>query len=232
MSQSAKITVLLADDHTLVRKGLAALLEIEPDMTVVAEAENGHEAIAHARELAPDVILMDISLPLINGIEATRHITSTPHHSRVLILSMHKLILSMHNKKEYIMQSLAAGASGYLLKNTGPRVLIEAIRKVKQGHGFLSPEISHTVIQALTEQNERLKTATVPADPLSKREREILQLIAEGRSSKEVAALLFISVKTVENHRKSIMAKLDIHNMALLVQYAIRHGILPLDDLY
>ena len=219
-----KIRVLLADDHTIVRKGLLALLEEETDIRVIGEAENGREAFAKAFELDPDVVVMDIGMPSLNGIEAVKTIKKSRPEIKVLILTMHE-------NEEYIYEALKNGVSGYLLKKSAPRDLVAAIRLAYKGESFLSPSISTKVINRLFRQGTTESvSANTPENELTPREREIVQLIAEGRANKEIASELGISVKTVKNHRSNLMDKLDLHNTAEITQFAIRAGLIVLDE--
>jgi DNA-binding NarL/FixJ family response regulator len=203
------ITVLLAEDHTVVREGLRALLEAEGDIRVVGEASTGRQAVVLAQKLTPNVVVMDIAMPLLNGLEATRQIRKTLPDIKVLILSA-------HSEEVYIEQVLAMGAMGYLLKQTSAHVLSDAVRDVNQGKTFLCPTI----------QNRRRSAPVSARIPLSSRELEVLQLIAEGHANKQVAAELVISVKTVEKHRQRLMEKLNIHDTAGLTRHAIASGII------
>jgi len=212
-----KIRVLLAEDHTIVRQGIAALLGAESDMEVVGEASNGLEAIELARKLGPDVILMDIGMKQLNGLEATREI-------KRLFPSMKILVLTMHDNEEWIFQILKAGASGYLIKDTAMTDLTSALRAVSQGDSYLSPSISKRVIEEYIRKAESGEKKG-PEDLLSGREREILQLIAEGNSIPQISNLLCISKKTVEAHKAHIMEKLKIHDKVGLIKYAIRSGL-------
>ncbi len=216
-----KIRVLLAEDHTLVRKGLRALLDEAEDITVIAEAANGRDAVAKVEEKHPDVILMDISMPLLSGLEATHQISERIPGAKIIILTVHA-------NEEYILQALKAGAAGYLLKEAAPTDLIRAIKVVNQGEAFLSPSISRSVIRDYVEKTELL-TCETRYDRLTSREREVLQLIAEGYPIKDIATHLSISDKTVRSHRKNLMNKLDIHNTAQLTLYALRHGLISLE---
>ena len=208
------IRLLLADDHTLVRAGLRALLQKLPDVEVIAEANNGREAVRLAGQVRPDVVLMDIAMSELNGLEAAGQIVREFPAIRVIMLSMHAT-------EEYVVQALKAGASGYLLKNAAAAELEKAITHVAMGETFLSPSISRQV----TEYIRRVGQDQTPADRLTPRQREILQLIAEGNTTKRIAQILNISVKTVETHRSQLMEHLDIHDVAGLVRYAIRLGL-------
>ncbi len=215
-----KIRILIAEDHTIVRQGLGALINRQPDMRVVGEAENGKEAIKKAKELCPDVILMDIAMKNINGVEATARI-------KKMALPVKVLVLTMYDNEEYIFQILRSGASGYLLKDAAMTDLISAIKAVHRGESYLSPSISKKVIEDYTRRAELGEKKGID-DILSGREREILQLIAEGHSYEEIASILCISKKTVETHRANIMDKLNIHDKVGLVKYAIRKGLIKL----
>lgn len=211
-----KIRVLLAEDHTIVRQGLVALLRSEPDIEVAGEASDGLLAIELAKKLIPDVVLMDIAMKHLNGIEATRQIKKLFPHMKVLVLTM-------YDNEEWIFQIFKAGASGYLIKDSAMTDLISAIRAIYQGDSFLSPSISKKVIEEYIRKAEMGEKTG--ADILTDREREILQLIAEGHSIPQIASLLCISKKTVEAHKTHIMEKLNIHDKVGLVKYAIRIGL-------
>ncbi len=212
------INVLLVDDHNIVRQGLKALLTAEGDITVVAEAQTGREAVQLAAKLHPEVVIMDLAMPLLNGWEATRQILKAAPSAKVLILST-------YNDDEHIQQAIAAGAAAYLIKQTAAADLVKAIREVKKGNAYFSPAIA----QRLREQTCRSLAGTVPAKPnsveLTLREAEVLQLIAEGFANKQIAAELGLSVKTVEKHRQQVMNKLNIHDVAGLTRYAISKGM-------
>jgi two-component system response regulator NreC len=208
-----KIRVLLADDHTLVRKGIRALLESQEGLEVVGEAAEGQEAVHKVRQLLPDVVLMDLTMPGLNGLEATRRIKKEFPQVRVLVLTMHK-------NEEYLREVLPAGASGYVVKQAAPEELIWAIRTVYQGDYFLSPSVSGKGIEEYLRPPEAAGEKE-GYDSLTSREREVLQLIAEGHSTREIAERLYLSVKTVETHRSHLMEKLHLHNVAQLTQYAI-----------
>jgi len=214
----ARITVLLADDHMIVREGLRALLEAEGDIEVVGEAETGRQAVQLAKKLRPAVVLMDIAMPLLNGLEATRRILKAVPATRVLILSA-------HSDDEYIRQVVLLGAAGYLIKQTSADLLSRAIREVEKGDTFFSPSIANRVHSLYQESPDRGRLPKKNAAP-SSREVEVLQLIAEGKANKQVAADLGISIKTVEKHRQRLMSKLDLHDTAGLTRYAIAAGII------
>ncbi len=213
-----KIRVLLAEDHTIVRKGLRSLLDGEADIQVVGEAADGREAVGQAGRLLPDVVLMDITMPGLNGLEATRQIIKEFPTIKVLILTMHA-------DEEYILQILQAGAHGYVVKQAAPDELVSAVAAVYRGERFLSPSISRTVIQEYIRHAEAMVGREV-YELLTPREREVLQLIAEGCPPRKIAEKLCISIKTVETHRAHLMHKLDAHSTADLTRYAIRKGVI------
>lgn len=215
-----KIRVLLAEDHTIVRQGLSALLKSEPDIEVVGEASDGLEAIELAKKLIPDVVLMDIAMRNLNGLEATRKIKKLFPHTKVLVLTM-------YDNEEWIFQILKVGASGYLIKDSAMTDLTSAIRAVHQGDSYLSPSISKKVIDEYIRKAEMGEKSGME-DLLSGREREILQLIAEGNSIPQISNLLCISKKTVEAHKTHIMEKLNIHDKVGLIKCAIRMGLTKL----
>jgi DNA-binding NarL/FixJ family response regulator len=210
------ISVLLADDHALVRAGIRAILEEMPDVQVVAEASDGHEALQRIEELAPAVALLDISMPGLNGLEVAARVQRAGSRARCIILSM-------HFDDEYIRRALSAGAAGYLLKSSDRTELVQAVRAVAEGQTWLAPPIAKRIAHAYA-RGETPK-ADEPLELLTPRQREVLQLIAEGLSTKEIAQRLELSVKTVESHRAEIMQRLDVHGVAGLVRYAIRVGI-------
>jgi len=214
-----RITVLLAEDHTIVRKGLRALLEAEAGIAVVAEAEDGRAAIRLAQQRRPDVVVMDISMPGLNGIEATRLIKAQLPDTKVLILTR-------HTDETYVHAILEAGAAGYIVKKAAPVELIAAIRAVYHGDVFLGPEAAGIV---MADNDWATPTPEDRYTTLTPREREVLQLVAEGHPNREIADVLHISVKTVENHKASLMNKLGVHSTAELTQYAIRRGVISLD---
>lgn len=213
-----KLKILLADDHIVMRTGLRALLERQPNLEVVGESENGREAIELVSSLRPDVVVMDIGMPVLNGIEATKTIVT--QHPTVAVV-----ILSMYIDESYIMRALKAGARGYLLKDSAPADLISAIQAVSQNKSFFSPNVSRILAEDYVRVLKQ-KGAVDSYDLLTSREREILQLIAEGKANKEVATALNISPYTVETHRSHILEKLNLHNPAELILYAVRKGII------
>ena len=215
-----KMKILLADDHKITRQGLRSLLEKEPDMEVVAEAEEGRTAVRLANELKPDVVIMDVSMPDLNGMEATRQIVGRLSTVRVIALSMHSDAL-------FVTEMLKSGVRGYLLKDCAFEELAGAIRSVVEGKTYLSPSISGLVVNGYL--NRLSNPQTVGSEVLTDREREILQIIAEGKTTKQIALKLHISVKTVETHRRQIMNKLDIFSVAELTKYAIRKGLTTLE---
>src|SRR5215831_1395108 len=214
-----KISVLLADDHIVVRQGLRALLMAEEDIEIVGEADNGRQAIQLVKKLMPDVAVVDIAMPVLNGLEATRQITR-------LLPSTKVLILSSYSDDEYVQQLTEAGAAGYLIKQTAANELLKAIREAHRGNAYFSPSIA----KRLRDQcREAFVTGQPPrrrTDQLTAREAEVLQLIAEGRANKQIAAELCISIKTVEKHRQQVMNKLGIHDVAGLTRHAIAKGII------
>jgi len=213
------VRIILAEDHRITREGLVNLLKERPDMEVVGEAENGREAVKLASELSPDLVIMDVTMPDLNGIDATRIITSGSNNTKVIALSM-------YSDKQFVQGMIQAGASGYLLKDCAFEELVSAIQAVIQGDTYLSPGIAGIVVQ---DYLNKLTTDRSSADTvLTNREREVLQLIAEGKSTKEIAARLSVSVKTVETHRRQIMEKLGIFSIAELTKYAIREGLTSL----
>lgn len=204
--------IVLADDHSMFRQGLRSLLEAQ-GATVVAEASDGREAVRLARSLNPDIAVLDVSMPLLNGIDAAREIHRLAPKTQVILLTMYE-------EDEYVLEAMRAGVRGYVLKSQAAGDLAQAIREVAKGLVYLSPGISETVI------NGYMTKATPSTDPLTTRERQVLQLIAEGKTTKQIAAILSLSVKTADSHRTRIMKKLDIHETASLVRYAIRRGLI------
>ena len=219
MKTAQSITVLLAEDHTIVREGLRTLLEAEGDIKVVGEAETGRQAVELTKKLHPAVVVMDIAMPLLNGLEATRQILKAIPGAKVLILSA-------HNDDAYVEQVMALGAAGYLLKQTSARCLVEAIREVQKGNAYSDPSLARRPRKPDGRSPDPRGTARKDGIRLSSREVEVLQLVAEGRANKQVAAELGISVKTVEKHRQRLMEKLNIHDTAGLTRYAIAAGII------
>jgi two-component system response regulator NreC len=214
-----KIRVLLADDHTILRDGIRSLIEDEPDMEVIGEAEDGIAVVKLADSLKPDVILMDLAMPLLNGLEATRQIRKNQPGAKILILTMHE-------NEEYIRQVLAAGAMGYILKDAAARELLGAIRSVHKGEVVLSPAITRLIVTDYLRWGDL--SAQEPSDGLTDRERQILQLIAEGYTNKQIADILSISIKTVQAHRLNLMKKLDLHDRGELIKYAIQKKIIDI----
>ena len=215
------IKILLADDHEIVREGLRNLLEKQEGFEVVAEAEDGLAAVKKAKKLSPDLVIMDIGMPDLNGIEATRQILAESPHIKIIALSM-------HSETRFVSEMLKAGASAYLLKDSAFEELIQAIQASRSNKIYLSPSIADKVIKNYITSFPRESFS--PFSILTQREREVIQLIAEGKSTKKVASLLFLSVKTVETHRQNIMEKLDLHSVAELTKYAIREGLTSLDS--
>lgn len=214
-----KIRVLLADDHTVVRQGLRALLMAEQDMEVVGEAENGRQAVQLAEKLTPEVVVMDIAMPVLNGLEATRQIRHAAPGTKVLILSS-------YSDDAYVRQVAQVGAAGYLVKQTAANELIRAIREARRGNAFFSPSIAKRLRDQCRDALVHGKPVRTRCDYLTTREAEVLQLIAEGRANKQIAAELCISIKTVEKHRQQVMNKLGIHDVAGLTRHAIASGII------
>ena len=204
--------VLIADDHPLIRQGLRSLLE-KRGFTVVGEAVDGREATQLAQELEPDVAVLDLAMPLLNGLDAAREIIRASRRTKTILVTV-------HTADQYVLEALQAGVRGYVLKSQATADLVQAVHEVMRGGRYLSPGISEAVVQAY------LGKTDLPSDPLTSREREVLQLIAEGKKTKEIAGLLGVSVKTIESHRTRLMEKLDIRQTAGLVRYAIRRGLI------
>ena len=214
-----RITVLLAEDHTVVRQGLRALLEVEGDIEVVGEAETGRQAVTLTWQLRPAVVVMDIVMPVLNGLEATRLILGTLPATRVIILSA-------HGDDAYVERVIALGAAGYLLKQTSAHMLAKAVREVQKETTFFGPHIAQRLHRLYGQSPERGQLRKLPEARLSSRETEVLELVAAGQANKQVAAALGISVKTVEKHRRRLMAKLNIYDTAGLTRHAIAAGII------
>ena len=214
----ATIRVLLADDHNVVRQGLRMLLEAQPDIEVVGEAENGRQAVQLAKSLAPDIMLLDVAMPLLNGLEATRQITRDFPKTRVLVLST-------YCEDDYVKQLTEEGASGYLVKQTAATDLIKAIRETYKGNAFFSPSISKRLLEHCRDVFSHGSQPRKSTTKLTTREAEVLQLIAEGHANKQIASELGISIKTVEKHRQQVMNKLGIHDIAGLTRHAISKGM-------
>jgi DNA-binding NarL/FixJ family response regulator len=208
-----KIQILLADDHAVVRQGFRLILNAQPDMEVVGEAGSGGEAVEAAERLKPDVVVMDVAMPNLNGIEATRRISRSVPRARILALSM-------HNDAVYVREILRAGARGYLLKESFDKDLLAAVRSLAKGQGYISPAVSDAVLA------DYRKYVTDPLDLLTSREREVLQMIAEGKTNKEIASSLKLSIYTVDAHRGRIMEKLNLHSVGELVRFAMRNGLI------
>jgi DNA-binding NarL/FixJ family response regulator len=212
------VRILLADDHNVVRKGLRLLLETQPRFTVVAEAADGREAVALAQEQRPDVVVMDIAMPLLNGIEAARQIAAKLPQTAIVFLSM-------HSDESYVLKALKAGARAYLLKDSAETDLIQAVQSVNEGKAFFSPAISKMLVEDYVRQM-RERQVEDSYELLTTREREVLQLLAEGKNNKDVASILNLSLYTVETHRANILQKLNLHSGADLILYAIRKGVI------
>lgn len=211
-------TVLLCDDHTVIRQGIARILSDDSMLKVIGEAENGREAIQKAQELKPDVILMDITMPLLNGLEATRQIKKSDQDIKVVILSV-------HSNDYFISELFSMGISGYLVKNSSGEDIITAIKSVMKGDIYLSPSISKKVVQNYLGKKQEKSLQESLYSKLSQREREVFQLIVEGYSTKEISNLLFISVSTIKTHRVKIMEKIQVNNLSQLIKFAIENGL-------
>jgi two-component system NarL family response regulator len=209
------IRVLLADDHRILREALRTILEKESDIKVVGESDNGRATLKAAREMSPDVVVMDVAMPELNGVEATVRMLDRDPRLRVVALSA-------HSDKRYVLEMLKAGAAGYVTKAAAGTELLRAIRAVAKGMNYLSPDVASAVIGNIKESEN---TLPVPSSPLGRREREVLQLLAEGHRSQAIAERLCISPATVESHRRNIMRKLNLHSVAELTKYAIREGL-------
>lgn len=217
-TRDKKIRILLADDHTVVRRGLRLLLEGQPDFSVVAEAADGKQAVDAAEASKPDVVLLDIAMPNLNGIEAAQRILAVAPNTSIVVLSM-------HSDESYVLRALKAGAKGYLLKDSAEGDLIEAIKSVTRGKTFFSPEITKMLAEDYVREI-RTRGIEDSYELLTPREREILQLLAEGKSNKDIAGLLNLSLYTVETHRRNLQDKLNLHSFAELILYAVRKGVI------
>lgn len=215
------IKIILADDHNVLREGLKSLLNQQQDFEVIGEADNGRDAVRLTKKLEPDIVVLDIGMPNMNGIQATQHIVAEVPDTKVLALSM-------HSDHQFVVKMLQAGASGYMLKDCAYEELISAVRDITAGKFYLSKDVTGVVINNYINMIQAVDAVSHPT--LTSRERETLQLIAEGKSTAETANLLNVSPKTIETHRKNIMDKLDIHNIADLTKYAVREGITSIED--
>jgi two-component system, NarL family, response regulator NreC len=213
-----QIRILLADDHNVMRGGLRVLLERQPGFKVVSEASDGRQAVEQAEATKPDIIVLDIAMPNLSGIEAAQRISTLLPHTRIIILSM-------HSDESYVLRALKAGAKGYLLKDSAENDLIEAIKAVDEGKAFFSPEISNIMVEDYVREMKR-RGAEDSYELLTPREREILQMLAEGKSNKHIATVLDLSLYTVETHRRNLQDKLNLHSFAELILYAVRKGII------
>ena len=213
-----QIRILLADDHNVMRGGLRLLLERQPGFKVVGEASDGRQAVEQAEATKPDIIVLDIAMPNLSGIEAAQRISALLPQTRIIILSM-------HSDESYVLRALKAGAKGYLLKDSAENDLIEAIRAVDEGKAFFSPEISNIMVEDYVREMKR-RGAEDSYELLTPREREILQMLAEGKSNKHIATVLDLSLYTVETHRRNLQDKLNLHSFAELILYAVRKGII------
>jgi len=217
------IRVLLADDHVVVRQGLRALLEAEPGLQVVGEVSDGEEAVGTSQALRPDVVVMDLAMPGLNGIEATRRITANPGSPRVVVLSMYADV-------EHTVHALQAGASGYVRKQDADTELVAALRTGSPSNPFLTSSIDRRLVEEHLRRARAIGTQAAPYQPLTPRERQVLQLVAEGKANKQIARRLSIAIRTVEAHRASIMRKLNLDSQASLVRYAVRAGIVGVEE--
>lgn len=218
--ETKEITIVVADDHKVVRQGLRAVLEAEPNFRVVGEAGNGLEVTRLVERLRPNVLVLDLMMPRLNGLEVIRQVRKSSHNTQVVILSMHR-------DESYVLEALKNGAAGYVLKDAGAEELIKAIREAAANRHYLSPPLSDSAVDAYVQRGSA--ATTDPYDSLSSREREVLQLVAEGHTNAEIGKRLFISPRTVEIHRANMMAKLTLRNQTDLIRYALKRGILPKD---
>jgi DNA-binding NarL/FixJ family response regulator len=209
-------TLLLVDDHKLFREGLKSMLQADQRITIAGEAANGREALKLVRKLTPDLVIMDIAIPELNGIEVTRRISGDYPDTKIIVLSM-------HSSRRFVVDALKAGACGYLIKDCAMQELIMAMEAVREGKVYLSPSITGSLVKRMTRIYD---TESLPPDDLSHREIEVLQLLTEGKSCKQTANQLNVSVKTIQTHRRNIMQKLDLHHITLLTKYAIQHGLI------
>ena len=214
------VKVLIADDHAMMRDGIRALLGIQADMEIIGEAADGREAVNRALELRPDVVVMDIGMPGLDGLEATRRITKKLPAAKILVLTQ-------HDNREYVLTAIKAGASGYVPKRALGSELADGVRAVHRGDSFLYPSVATALIEGY---RDNIEDGDTPYDSLTAREREILKLIAEGHTSREISEMLYISLKTVQGHRSKIMDKLDLHNRTELIKYAMRKDLVRLED--
>ena len=212
------IKIVLADDHKILREGICSLVKGYPDMEVIGEAADGRTVLKLVKDLSPDIVIMDITMPDLNGIDATRRITA--EHPNVKVIA-----LSMHYDKQFVSEIFKAGASGYLLKDCAFDELEHAIRIVIENKTYINPQIASLVVESLVNQSSAVNTGTQSFSLLTEREREVLQMIADGNSTKQIASLLKVSAKTIESHRRQVMGKLNIRNVAELTKFAIREGI-------
>jgi RNA polymerase sigma factor (sigma-70 family) len=217
------LRVLLVEDHAIVRQGIRALLDEEPDIAIVGEAADGNQALALAQSLRPEIVLMDLNLPGLSGIEATRQVLQ-------LLPDVRVLVLSMYDSEEYVFRALRAGASGYVLKQSTSTELVMALRAVAAGSTFLSPGISQILISDFMRRADAQTTTDDALSILTPREREVLELIARGLTNRQIAERLHISIKTVETHRGNMMQKLDVHDRAELIKFAIDSGVISIDE--
>ncbi len=215
------IRVLLVDDHAIVREGVCALLDLSPEVEVIGEAHHGREALEKVRELKPDVVLIDIMMPVMDGLECTRRLAGGNSNVKILVLTQ-------YDSKEYVFPIIEAGAHGFLSKTTASSELLTAIRSVHQGNSFLSPSIARFFVDAYRSDGQ-VTAGQDPYEQLTGRERQVLKLLAEGYTAREIAEMLDLSIKTIDGYRTNLMRKLDLHNRVELVKYALRRGIITLD---